>query len=263
MFSISGAIVLTSILIIIFFFVNSLVHVTHFCFRFYVFSISGAIVLTSILSNLTVTPCMLLYYDCFMVFEAFPTFSSCCCCFLSKQKQKQLPPGEVQLTSVNQQQALTSETLTVINDASRVEVAETSEVHVTNMDQARKTDLLTHTEKSQSGEGKEGNTDESMLLSKQETDEEKRTRLELLLADNSLDTELRMAVEMELAALSSSAVKTGGVPITQKKQVWFYIAFRITQWPLVTLAACTIVTVPFVLQFLNMHATSDNNEVGS
>ena len=214
------------------------------------------------MSNLTVTPCVLLYCDCFMIFEAFPSFSSCCCCLLSKQKQ--LPPSsEVQLTNVNQQ-AHTSEPLAVINDASKVEVADIGEVPVTSMDQqTRKITYLSQTEKSQSGEGKEGNADESMLLTKDETDEEKRTRLELLLADSSLDTELRMAVQMELEALPPSAIKmvSGGIPITQKRQFWFHIAFKITQWPLLTLAACTVVTVPFVLQFLNMHATSDNNEV--
>ena len=124
----------------------------HSCFFFPFLSVvhpTGAIVLTSILSNLTVTPCVLLYCDCFMIFEAFPSAASCCCCFLSKQKQ--LPPpsatGEVQLTNVNQQ-AGTSEPLTVINDASRVEVADTGEVLVTSVNQGRKAELLTHTEKS-------------------------------------------------------------------------------------------------------------------
>lgn len=218
----------------------------------------GAIVLTSILSNMTVTPCVLLYFDCFMVFEPYPT--SCCCWPAKKDEAKDEAPLAAPATGVDSRNAYMMPPYDGQTDKQPVQAVESKAADTTREDAER-------------GEGAgEG-------AGRAETVEGKRSRLESLVRDGSLDEESRRAAEQELAALPLSLPlslplplaltkghggedgKDESKPVTTKRLFWFFIVHRVTERPLLTLAAATLVTVPFVLAFLNMKASSDNNLV--
>lgn len=48
----------------------------------------STVVFTAVLSNMTLTPCLLLTFDCLSKFDMFPTLECCCCCFYRSEKKQ-------------------------------------------------------------------------------------------------------------------------------------------------------------------------------
>jgi uncharacterized membrane protein YdfJ with MMPL/SSD domain len=225
----------------------------------------GAIVLTSILSNMTVTPCVLLYFNCFMVFEPYPT--SCCCWSAKQEVPLALPADDGEPGS--------GAYLVADQDARKAGVGLKQEAEGKAGDDTTREDEEAAGARSGKGAGTATGTATGTGTGAGtgtevgvavETTVQKRARLEALAHDGSLEHEFRAGVAQELAALPLALSKDGDEagsqkPIITKRLFWFFIAHRVTEWPLLTLAAATLVTVPFVLAFLGMKATSDNNLV--
>lgn len=223
-------------------------------------------IFSAIVSNMSVTPALLLTFDCFSKFELFPTYESCracfCCCSRSSQGTDDADAAGNKERDINGQASNASGDPLKMTTKSNGSAADIAGGGIANGSSSR-------------GERKQMESDEEFGVSPGRVCQDDVVGNGTAVDSGGVITTAPDAVSSERAmttwgqternsAMSSQRDKVdenvgdgtstgnGRHIVTEKRTMWFYITYWVTKYSWLTLLVVAGITVPFAMHFMIM-----------